>query len=666
MARTTEHRTFCRICISACGMLVDVEDDTVVAIKGDSAHPYTRGYLCPKGRALGTFHHSAARLDGGLIGRGEQRRAVDIDECHADLAERLADLVATHGIDSVGVFLGTGSFLDSAGMWASRRLLKALGTPYAYSTATVDAVAKTLVAEQMGGTSVLIPNIDEQHGRLLVFVGINPVVSHGHATMFSNPVERIRAAKARGPVFAIDPRATETARLADHHLAPRPGTDYAVFAYVIRALLEAGVDDTALAERATGLPGLRGAVAPFDGGRATALTGLSIEQLDGLVDAVKTAGRLAILSGTGSTMSAAGNITEWLSWALMVLTDSFDQPGGMWFNPGLFLRLDRLDMLPPVGAPSPGSPSRPEIPRCGGEWPASLIPDEIEAGRLRALIVMGGNLVTSLPSTDRVVNALKAIDVLVVLDIQETATTDLATHVFACADQLERPDTLPMEINASALYQQYTDAVVAQPEDRPPMWRTVCNVGRALGLDVLGSGADPNSVSTEAILARVARRVPIESVRENDDILTEAPAVYGWVTPRLPLGKWNLAPAPLVQQLAAVAAAVSAPLVITPRRPTWRMNAQHYRDGDRVEALLHPDEAAAAGIEDGDLIEVTSNMGTLQLAARVTPAISPGAVSIQHGWSDCNVNQLIDSHNLDPLTGMAALSGTPVTVRRAG
>ena len=72
-----------------------------------------------------------------------------------------------------------------------------------------------------------------------MFVGINPVISHGHATMFSNPIERIRAARRRGAVITLDPRSTETARLSDHHLAVRPGTDYAVFAYVIRALLEA-------------------------------------------------------------------------------------------------------------------------------------------------------------------------------------------------------------------------------------------------------------------------------------------------------------------------------------------------------------------------------------------------------------------------------------------
>jgi anaerobic selenocysteine-containing dehydrogenase len=155
--------------------------------------------------------------------------------------------------------------------------------------------------------------------------------------------------------------------------------------------------------------------------------------------------------------------------------------------------------------------------------------------------------------------------------------------------------------------------------------------------------------------------VPLAKVRESDDVYIESPAAYGWVTPRLPLGKWNLTPQSLVDQLATIE--TPAPLVVTPRRPVRRMNAQHYREGDQPEALLHPQDAAAAGVIDGEIVEVTSSVGSLHLPAHVTTAIGAGAVSIQHGWENCNVNLLIDAHDLDPLTGMAHLSGTPVTVR---
>jgi formylmethanofuran dehydrogenase subunit D len=245
--------------------------------------------------------------------------------------------------------------------------------------------------------------------------------------------------------------------------------------------------------------------------------------------------------------------------------------------------------------------------------------------------------------------------------VQRTPTSDIGTHVFACADQLERSDILPLEINANAVYQQYTDAVVDAPSSKPPMWRTLCNIGRGIGLDMLGSDADPDAVSTETMLDRLSRGVSLAPLREVEEVYVEAPGAFGWVQSRLPLGRWDLAPGALVEQLANVTA--PAALVVTPRRPTKRMNAQHYRDGDHPDALLHPDDAAAAGVVDGDMVEVSSRTGNIRLAARVTTAIAPGAISIQHGWLECNVNKLIDAHDLDPHTGMAHLSGTSVSVR---
>ncbi len=661
-----EVRTFCRICIAACGMKITVDGDQVVSIRGDETHPLTAGYLCSKGRALGEVHHSSNRLAGASVGRGDARRMVSIDGAHADLDDRLRAIVAEHGLESIGVFHGTGAFQDGLGSWMVRRLKKALGSYQSYSTATVDAIAKTYVAEQMGGTPLLIPTIDEEHSALLLFVGINPVVSHGHATMFSNPVERIRAARRRGPVFTLDPRTTETANLSDHHMATRPGSDYAVLAHVIRAVLQRGIDEAALTQRTTGIEALRMAVEPFDVDSTCRLSGLPAEQLDTLVDAVIAAGRLSILTGTGSTMARSGNVTEWLAWALLVLTDSMDQPGGMWFNPGHFARLDRFEKLPAAAPTEPRSPARPDVARCGGEWPAALIPDEIEAGRLRALIVVGSNLMTALPDPERLKQAFGSIDALVVIEIQRTATTDLATHVFACADQLERPDVLPMEMNANVVYQQFTDAVVPPRDDRPPLWQTLARIGAGIDLDVLGGRIDPMSVTTEHVLTRMARGTALADLRTRGDLHVESGAVFGWVQQRLPFGRWNLAPDQLLDQLSALETAERDTMVMIPRRPSKRMNWQHYRDGERHEAWIHPTDAVAAGIVDGDQVAIASESGTLTLPVHITESVPPGAVSVQHGWPDANVNTIIDRHDLDPYTGMARLSGTPVTISQPG
>jgi anaerobic selenocysteine-containing dehydrogenase len=349
----------------------------------------------------------------------------------------------------------------------------------------------------------------------------------------------------------------------------------------------------------------------------------------------------------------------------MVLTGSFDQRGGMWFNPGFFAQLDTREQLPASAPSGPGPPSRPEIPALLGEWPAALIADEIEAGRLRVLIVLGGNPVTALPDSARVLAALDQLDALVVLETMHTQTVDLASHVIACPDQLERADLPTLDLFSSAVSTHYTPPVVSRPHGLVSMWRSIAEIGQVLGVELLGDGVDLDDVGDDDVLARVARGGDFERLRAAQSAVVARNEVYAWAEARLPHGRWDVAPAPLVEQLAGLPTTSDGapPLVVTPRRQPRHMNGQHFRVGDEPTALLHPADSAAHDISDGDLIDVISESGTLQLRAVVTDAIARGSVSVPHGWGDTNVNRMISSRELDPLTGMPRLSGTPVTIR---
>src|SRR6202007_1558937 len=131
----------------------------------------------------------------------------------------------------------------------------------------------------------------------------------------------------------IDPRESDTAGFASRHIAPWPGTDYAILAFLVREVLREGASPAALA-CATPLDELRAAVEPFDRERAAEISGVAPADLSELLGAVRKAGRLAVETGTGVTMSLGANLTQWLAWALMILTDSMNRPGGTWFHPG--------------------------------------------------------------------------------------------------------------------------------------------------------------------------------------------------------------------------------------------------------------------------------------------------------------------------------------------
>ncbi len=652
-------RSFCRICIANCGTIVTVDPDgTVLSVRGDADHPLSHGYLCPKGRALKELHHDPQRIRGAFLGRRGARTAVTHDEAVAHAARTLQRIVAEHGTESVGFLMGSGGFIDPAGGVAIRKFRQRLGTNQNYSTATVDSIAKVVVTSLMAGTTALVPHVDPDV-ELLVLIGSNPVVSHGQSTGFSDPVEAFRAVGRRGgELWVVDPRRTESANHADHHLAVRPGTDYALFAYLVRDVLDRRRD--AIAAGDLDVEALTAAVEPFDLDRAATVTGVDPDLISGLADAIDRRGRLAAVTGTGNTMSPTGNATEWLTWALMILTDSFEKPGGMWFNPGFLTRLDERLTLPAT-VPMPSSPAMPSVLNRSGEWPASLIPAEIESGRLRALVVFGCNIVCAMPDTALVEKALDELDALIVLDLFDNETGGHATHLFASPDQLERPDLTPLDLYVSARASHFTEAVVSEPDDRWPCWRTVCEIAWAMGIDLLG---DPAALSSEAVLARVARGVSLDDLRAADGAMVlEATAVHDWARSRLPTGGWDLAPAPLVAQLASITETEG--LRLAPRRQLRRENSRAYREGERMEALLHPADAGQRGIVDGASVLVTSTVGSLEIPVRVTDHVSRGTVSIPHGYGEANVNRLVSADALDEHTGMPFMSGTVVDVRGA-
>jgi anaerobic selenocysteine-containing dehydrogenase len=663
LAAMREQRSFCRICLAACGVVVTVDGDRVVSIRGDADDPVSQGYVCPKGRGLAEVHHHR-RLDGAVVRRDGTAVELSVDQGLDDAAGALRAVLDENGPEAIASFSGSGAFSDPAGSWAAAMLKAKLGVTQSYSTSTVDAVSKTLVAIEMSGASAFIPHPDRAP-RLLLHIGSNPVVSHGQSTPIPNPVEHVRAARSSGEVWVIDPRRTETAALANRHLAVRPGTDAALLAFVVRALLfDGGVDRALVSERAVGVDELAEVVKPFDHERVATLTGLAPTELDDLVGAVRQAGRVAIVNGTGTTMARHAYLTEWMAWALMILTDSFDQPGGMWFNPGYYSRLDRRARpLRPVVVDGPGPPSRPDILPLLGEWPATLIPEEIESGRLKALLVVGANPATAIPHEERLHRAFAQLDVLLAIDTAPTETTALATHAFGCADQLERPDVPSLDLFGAALGTQWTDAVVSPSPARPEMWRIFAKLAERLGHPILEPGEDPDTLTTETILVRGRPGVDPDALRRAGGYVYDAPADHGWVQSHLPYGVWNLAPPRLVEALASFAD--PPPLQLAPRRQPRRMNGIEFRAGDRPEAVIHPADATPERITDGDLIEVTTPTGSLRLHAKVTDTVAVGTVSVPHGWGDTNVNVLIDSEDLDPLTGMPVLSGTAAQVKLA-
>ena len=243
--------------------------------------------------------------------------------------------------------------MDAAGYRIAQGLHAAIGTPAKFSPLTIDGTAKVLVAELMGGTQAMTGRPDYDNATFAMFIGSNPVVSHGHTVGLPNPRGAIRDLAERAEVWIVDPRRTETARMATHHLAPRPGTDYAVLAYLVREVLRDGADPAVPSQD---VDRLAAAVEPFTLEHSANVADVPEAQLTQLLASIRRSGRIAVDTGTGITMSPNANVTQWLCSALLVLTGSMNRTGGMWFHPGFAYQLETftLPVAPADGTFRPG------------------------------------------------------------------------------------------------------------------------------------------------------------------------------------------------------------------------------------------------------------------------------------------------------------------------
>jgi anaerobic selenocysteine-containing dehydrogenase len=670
---TRTERSYCRICTAMCGIVVEVKGEQVVRVRGDSDHPVTHGYMCPKGRALPKMHHHPQRLEQPLVRAGGALQPTSWESCLGDLSTRLRRIIDAHGPAAVGIFFGSGVGMDAAGYRMAQALHAALGTPARFSPLTIDGTAKTFVASVVGGFPGFSPRPDYDNVNLVIYVGINPMVSHGHTIAMPNPALTIRTTARRGEVWVIDPLHTETAGFASRHLAPRPGTDYAILAYLVRELLREGADTEVLARSTVDVDVLRCAVEPFNLERTADIAGLAADDLTALLGSVRKAGRLAVETGTGVTMSVGANLTQWLAWVLMIVTGSMNRRGGVWFHPGFINQLDGGELPIITEIFGPGPKSRPELRSIVGDWPCAALPDEINAGNIRAFLNLGGNLIRSFPDANVLRPALQKLEVFATLEIIENETTALSTHVLPTKDQLERPDLALWDFLSPRVNAQYTPAVVGPVGERRSTWRILADLMRRLGHEPPGqlpadeaSGEADNTMLT-AVTAHARCTFTDLTEKRYAETAHEFPA--RWVDAHIErLGGWRLAPAALVEQLTSVSDAQERErrgprtLSLVPRRQRRHLNAQFLFLGSPADVLLHPSDAAAAGIADGQQVIVRSARGEIVGTAHIEATIRPGVVSVPHGHEHANVNLLTSTRDVDSLTGMTHYSGLEVSV----
>lgn len=658
----SEYRSNCRLCGASCGMIVETANDRVVGIRGDRDNPLTEGYICGKGRSSGLAHHDPRRFTRALMGRAPHRTDAGLADTLDDLGGRLQEIIDRHGIDAVGIYLGTQCFSDSGSYGPVMRLVSALRSRSFYTADTVDVVAKVVAALKLTGNTQTLwpPRVDFANSRLLLVFGQNTVVSHTHGG--ANAIVKLRRIMARGEVWVIDPQRTETAKIATRHLQIKASSDAFLLAHLLRELFRDGANMNYLSRHAIGVDTLRQAVEPHSAAITAERVGVTVDQLADLVNAIRRFGTLSVTSGTGTRMGPHPVLTEWLIYCLSIVTSSMDTVGGNYvLNRGL------VHAPTWATAEAPGPRARPELRSWGGQYPCAAMADEIEMGNLKALISFGGNPAAAIADEQRIIGALRSLEVFAVNDIVPTVSTDLATHILPGTSQLEHSSVVHGITPTSRSFMQYSSAIFSAGGDcRPTAW-FVNEIGQRLGYSIFSGPL----TEIEAHRIFPSGTNVVESLRAAPaGMIVGDEIALGSLTSDLPNGRWDLAAEELIGQLTELKH--EGPLLLIPRRQSrhvnWYLTDLEGPSGklDGPDLIMNPEDARRCGVADGELATVSSATGQLVLRVRVTEDISPGAVSVPHGHRDSNVNSLTSTRlGIDSVSGMILQGGVAVTVRPA-
>ncbi|MEV5410554.1 molybdopterin-dependent oxidoreductase [Thermopolyspora sp. NPDC052614] len=522
--------TACVLCACNCGVEVKVEGRRLARIRGDKAHPSSQGYTCEKPLRLDHYQNGADRLTHPLRRRPDGTfERVDWDTAIAEVAERLAAVRDTAGGETIFYYGGGGQGNHLGGSYGGA-VMRALGARYRSNALAQEKTGLFWVNDQMFGD---IATGDFEHCEVALFIGKNPWQSHGIPR--ARPTLRKIARDPSRCLIVIDPRRTETAEIADIHLAPRPGTD----AWLLAALAGTLVQENLIArewldEHAVDLDQVIAVLAEVPIAEYAEISGVPEGLLRGTARRIAAADGVAVFEDLGVQMNLHSTLNSYLDTLLYLLTGNFGRIGTN--NPPI--------MLAPLAAPSHWSAKRDRFsPVAGariisGLVPANVVAEEIltdHPARYRAMIVESANPAHSVADSPRMREALAALDLLVVIDVAMTETARLADYVLPAPSQFEKWEATFFNLEAPANYFHLRRPLLDPPPGtdllpEPEIHARIC--------EALGAVPDLTPLHEAASRGRAAfAEAFLQAVTADPALAKVAPvALYRTLGPTLPHG----------------------------------------------------------------------------------------------------------------------------------
>lgn len=628
------------------------EAGALIGLRPDKNHPASKGFACAKGTR---FVEVATHPDRVLHPRVGTNRA-PWDQALDTVADALDRLRKEHGPHSVGIYFGNPMAFNSLGIAAIVHMVGQLGSRNIFFAGSQDCNNKFAAGRLLHGNPFVHPIPDFEHAELAVVFGSNPYVSQSSFVhLEGGSVGAFGGIEKRGGTIVwVDPRRTESAKRWGRHLPIRPATD----AWLLLALLARVGKPVHRADRVEGFEELLSAIGDVDADACLRRTGISQEAFETLVRDLLRAKRTAFHMSVGVNMSGYGTIAYVLMQALAYATGNLDAKGGSVFagtSAPVRWIARRSGLLAEAHA------------RVGGfrstvrSLPGGILADEILTPgdeRIRALLVIGGDPLRSIPGGSRLEGALKHLDFLACIDMFESRTAAHADVFLPATSWLERWDVGLASIPFQARGRAQLSGPLMEPQGEA---RHDAQILAELATRLrLGGPVWPLlRRDLSQWFPAPAAGIPLPSARP------------GRYLKRNRVTFWSQDIAAELQRLQATPEPATDGLRLIGRRRrlghnSWLHGGQ--RDGEpEPYAWMHPKDLATRNLDDGAAVELRTSVGALRVNVRAEPDVSLGTVVMPHGVHGVSLNDILPSgpEHIERVSGQLAMTGVVVEVAAA-
>lgn len=724
---TRVEKGICGVCPANCGVTINLENDRITGILRWKEH--IQGIPCIRGRHAPEIVYSPDRVRKPLKRIGPRGtldfKEISWEQALDEIANVIVRLKSQYGPECIASFFGRGNFETSLwqmftpkedGHTVGNTVFMPLGSPNAFSVGSVCWVSYGMIAPKTTfGLPMGMLQPDIENADVVFLWGGNPATDSPLTNM-----RRLQAAKKRGATIVdIDPLCTESAKISDHWIPIRPGTDGALIYGILRYCLKNNAVDRDFGENyCTGFSDLEAHVEQFTPRFVENITGVKEDAVLRLGELFASSKRMAFLTFTGLEYSNMGFQSIRALLTLWALTGNLDVEGAMRFQFPPWSKLNKPDVRYPTDCRAPiGMDKYPLYCRMMKsahfmEFPRSVLDED--PYKIRFLLIGGASILTSFPNVPLFAKAMNALEYQVTVNMFTNADAFYADMVLPAASYFEtesysvypplsdHPRGIQhrrkiIEPIGEAMSNYLIYAKLAErlgyghlyPQSDEGMVRYV-TAGLPFDFEAFKMRSKEGAISVAGLSEPLSLKIETEEKKWHSGKLRKD-GKSGFPTPS---GKWEITSSilkdikadsfptwvPPEEGLQNKALVKDYPLILTSgARIQSTFRSQHLNihglveRQPKAEAVIHPDDAIARNISSGDRVLVKTVRGAVEFSAKVTESILKGVVEVNmgggspiqvEGWRNSNINMITDDKNRNDVVGFPVYKALLCDVER--